>query len=195
MQRLEGDGIVGVGQSFADEDVLEARDGDDVARSRALGGYAFEGLGDEELGDLRVLDGAIDTAPRHALTPFEGSVDDAAQGESAQVGRRVEVAHERLETVAFFVLGCGYVLLDRLEQGREIARRVLGTLGRPALTGARVEDGKGDLVLVRVKVQEQVLDLLDDLFDPGVGSIDLVDHEHDRQASFERLAKYETGLG
>ncbi len=50
-------------------------------------------------------------------------------------------------------------------------------------------------MLVSVEVQEEVLDLLDDLFDPGVGSVDLVDDQDDGQSLLERLSKDEPSLG
>jgi hypothetical protein len=195
VQRFESDRVVGVGERLTDRDVVEAGDGDDVARAGALGRYALERLGDEQLGDLGVLDGAVDAAPRHALAALEVAVDHAAQGESSEVRRGVEVADEGLEAVALLVLGGGHVVLDRLEERREVTGGVLGVERGPALTGAGVEDGKGDLVLVGVEVEEQVLHLLDHLGYPGVGAVDLVDHEHDRQALLEGLAQYEAGLG
>ncbi len=50
-------------------------------------------------------------------------------------------------------------------------------------------------MLVGVEVEEEVLDLVDDLLDARVGAVDLVDHEHDRQALLEGLAQDEAGLG
>jgi len=50
-------------------------------------------------------------------------------------------------------------------------------------------------VLVGVEVQEEVLDFIDDLFDPGVWSVDFVDDEHDGQSLLEGLSKDEPSLG
>ena len=50
-------------------------------------------------------------------------------------------------------------------------------------------------MLVSVEVQEELFHLVDDFGDPGVGAVDLVDHEYDRQASGEGLAEYEARLG
>ena len=135
VDRLEGYGVLGVGERLADGDVLEARHGDDVAGSRALGGDALERFGDEELGDLRVLDRAVDAAPRDALAALERAVDDATERESTEVGRRVEVADERLEAVTLFVLGRGYVVDDRLEERREVAGGRRRDRARPSLRG------------------------------------------------------------
>jgi hypothetical protein len=50
--------------------------------------------------------------------------------------------------------------------------------------GARVavDDRKLDLLLVGVKVEEQLVDLVDHLPHARVGAVDLVDHQDHRQA-------------
>ena len=57
-----------------------------------------------------------------------------------------------------------------------------------------VDDREVELVDVGVEVEEQLLDVVDDLGDPGVGPVDLVDDEDDRQLRLERLAQHEAGL-
>ena len=61
-----GDGVLGVGERLADGDLGDARDRDDVAGPGGLAGLALEPLGDEQLGDPDVLDGAV------ALHPGDG---------------------------------------------------------------------------------------------------------------------------
>jgi hypothetical protein len=168
--------------------------GDDVAGTGALGGDPLEGFGDEEFGDLGVLDGAVDAAPRHALAALEVAVDHATEREATEVGRRVEVAHQGLEAVALFVLGRRHVVGDRLKERGEVAEVSSGS-SEAQPSGARVEDGEGDLVLVGVEVEEEVLDFGHHFGDPRVGAVDLVDDEHDRQALLEGLAQDEPGLG
>ena len=193
---VEGDRVHRVGQGLADRDVLEAGDRDDVAGPGALGRDAIEGLGDEELGDLGVLDRAVQPAPRHALAALERAVDDPAQRQATQVRRRVEVAHEGLESVVLVVdRARARSRRSSAKQRRQVAARGGRVARGPALARARVEDGERDLVLVGVQVQEEVLDLGDDLGDPGVGAVDLVDQQHDGQALLEGLAQDEAGLG
>ena len=54
------------------------------------------------------------------------------------------------------------------------------------------------MVLVEVELvgqlQEQLQALVDDLGDPGVRAVGLVDHQHDGQAGGEGLAEHEAGL-
>ena len=57
-----------------------------------------------------------------------------------------------------------------------------------------VDDRELDLALVRVEVEEELVDLVHDLFEAGVGAVDLVDDEDDRQPRLERLAQDEARL-
>ena len=92
-------------------------------------------------------------------------------------------------------VGAGTVLDDGPEQRPQVGARHVPLGRRPAGPGVGVEDGEADLVLVGVEVQEQLLDLVDHVVDPGVGPVDLVHDQHHRQAGLERLAQDEAGLG
>ena len=60
--------------------------------------------------------------------------------------------------------------------------------------GVGVDDRELDLLLVGVEVEEQLVDLVDDLLDARVGTVDLVDDEDHRQPALERLAQHEARL-
>ena len=83
---------------------------------------------------------------------------------------------------------------DRVEERLQVGRELVGR--EPGVAGARVrvDDRELDLRLVGVEVEEELVDLVHDLLDPGVGPVDLVDDEHDRQLQLERLAQHEPGL-
>ena len=49
-------------------------------------------------------------------------------------------------------------------------------------------------MVLGIEVHEQLVHLVDDLGDAGVGPVDLVDHEDHGQVAGERLAEHETGL-
>ena len=68
---------------------------------------------------------------------------------------------------------------------------------RPALAGG-VDDREVERVLAVVlveQVHEQLVGLVDDLGDPGVAAVDLVDDQDDGHVGVERLAQHEAGLG
>ena len=179
--------VLEVGEGLADGDLGDAGDGDDLAGADLGGRHAVELLGDEELGDLGPLGGAVRPAPGHGLALADVAVDHPAQRDAAQVRRRVEVRDQRLERRVGVVGRRG----DALEQ--EVEERLQGCAlgeatpvhraleGRLALARHAVDDREVELVEVGVEVEEELLDLVDDLGDAGVGAVDLVDHEDHRQ--------------
>ncbi len=60
--------------------------------------------------------------------------------------------------------------------------------------GVGVEHGEIELLLGRVEIDEQVVDLVEHFLGPGVGPIDLVDDDDRRQPALERLAQDESRL-
>ena len=87
------------------------------------------------------------------------------------------------------------VVEQRLEVGGVGHAAVGGTVQRrPPGLGLAVDDRELDLVLVGVEVEEQLVGLVDDLGDPGVGAVDLVDDQDDGQPLLQRLAQHEPGL-
>jgi small GTP-binding protein len=189
--RRERDGVVRVGQRLADGHLGETGDGADLTRAGFGRVDAVERLGDVELGDLDLLDRAVELAPRDGLALRDRPVLHAAQREAAEVRRRVEVRDERLERVALFVGGRRNVVEQQLEQRLEVAALRVLVERRPTGARVRVDDRELDLGLVRVEVEEELVHLVDDLARACVGAVDLVHDEYDGQLPFERLAEHE----
>ena len=101
----------------------------------------------------------------------------------------------RLQWVLGIELGCGYVREQQVEQRAQVGAG-LGRVKR-GLAGAcvAVDDRELDLRLVGIQIDEQLVDLVENLFDPRVRPVDLVDREDHRQLALERLAQHEPGLG
>ena len=83
---------------------------------------------------------------------------------------------------------------SRLEQRAQVGALVALGQRRPAGLGVGVDDRELDLLLVGVEVEEQLVDLVDDLGDAGVGPVDLVDARGSPAAGLERLAQHEARL-
>ena len=120
---------------------------------------------------------------------------DAADGQPPHIGGGGQVADQGLRPGIGFEGRGGDVRDDRLEQRLDVHALDAGLRADPARPGVGVQDREVDLVLVGVQVEEQLLDLVHDLGDAGVRPVDLVDHQHDGQAGFQRLAQDETRLG
>ena len=157
----------------------------------------------EQLGDLDVLDLAVAAHPGDLLALLEGAVLDPQQRQATQERGGVEVGDVCLQGRALVVLGGRDGLQDgaeeRLEVGALGQRAVLGLLQRrdAGLAGGE-HDGEVQRVLAVVlveQVHEQLVGLVDDLVDPGVAAVGLVDHEDHRHVGVERLAQHEPGLG
>jgi hypothetical protein len=197
----QGPGVLEVGERLADGDLGDAGDGDDLAGAHLLRGDPLELLGDEQLGDLGLLRGAVRPTPGDAVALVEVAVHDAAEGDAPEVRRRVQVGHEGLERRVRLVLGRRDALEQQVEQRLEGGPvRQAGAVGRAverrlALAGHAVDDREVELLERRVEVEEQLLDLVHHLGDASVGPVDLVDHEHDRQVGLQRLAEHEARLG
>ncbi len=192
-------GVVGVGQRLTDHDVGDAGDGDDVARPRLLPRDPFQRLRDQQFGDLHPVDAAVGATQRDGLPAPQRPVVDAAQRQTPEVRGGVEVGDQRLQGR----LGVVDRHRDRLEQhveqrlevGRVGVAAVLGAVQRrPPGLGVAVDDREVDLGLVRVQVEEELVGRVDDLRDPSVGTVHLVDDQDDRLPGLQRLAQDEPGL-
>ena len=141
-----------------------------------------------------------------ALT--QSAVVDTQQGEAAKEGRGVEVRHVRLQGCAFLIFGAGNTLKDRLEErleilGGDVAVAGVGQRGFPCLCRG-VDNGD---IQQRVNIgihafahevlsqcKKQVLGFRDDLVDTCIGTVNLIDNDHDGKLGLKGLAKNETGL-
>ncbi len=94
-------------------------------------------------------------------------------------------------------LGSGQGLDDGLEQRGQIGIRAghPDPLHGPTLAGHRRDDGEVDVVVGRVEVEEQLVDLVEHLVGALVLAIDLVDDHHCRQSGRQRLGQHVAGLG
>ncbi len=186
--------ILGIGERVADHDPGDAGHGDDVAGARLLGADAIERLGHVQLGYLDALDRAVVTAPGDGLALPDRALVHTAERDPADVGGGGEVGDVRLQWRALLVLRCRDVVDQQLQQRLEILAGLVQVERRGAGFGVGVDDREVDLALVGLEVDEQLVGLVDDLFDARVGSVDLVDHEDHRQPRLQRLAQHEAGL-
>ena len=80
------------------------------------------------------------------------------------------------------------------KSGIRSRRRIVEVEGRFAFPARGVNDREIQLLLARLQLDEQVEGLVDDLLDPGVGAVDLVDDDDRPQAELQGLLEHEPGL-
>src|SRR5208283_4035266 len=76
----------------------------------------------------------------------------------------------------------------------EVFRRPIQSLTRDAVLGDAVKDGKVELILRGVEIDEQVVDFVQHLLRARITAVDLVDHHDGRQIGFQRFAQDITSL-
>ncbi len=118
----------------------------------------------------------------------------ATERQAADVGGGVEIGDERLKRMLGIVHRGGDVLQQQVHQRSEVGADGALLQRRPAGASVGVDDRELDLALVGVEVQKQLVDLVDDLPDPRVRAVDLVDHEDHRELRVECLAQHEARL-
>ena len=97
VMRGSGCGFFEVAEALADGDAGNAGDGDDVADLGLVDVGALEAGEAEELGDLVLGECAVDAGDVVLLAGAHGAVEDAADGEAAEVVGVVEVGDEDLQ--------------------------------------------------------------------------------------------------
>ena len=205
-QRLR---VAGVDDGFADHDVVHAGNGDDVAGACGFDRDALQALRTQQLGDAEVLDGAVHAAQTVGLALLQGAVVDADQAESAEEVGGVDVGDMGLQRLALFVFRSRNGGDDGLEQRLEVVvvrqAAVLGLVGGGVTGLGRAVDDRHFEQLIEVELdafvlhvvgqaEQQVGGFADDFGDAGVGAIDLVHAQDDRQLGFQGLAQHEAGL-
>ena len=140
-------------------------------------------------------EGSVDLSDRVLLAGAHGAVEDATDGETAEVIGVVEVGDEDLKGAFGVALRDGDGLDDLLEEGLEVGAGNGEIVGRGAGLAVGVHDGEVEHGLVGVEVDEEVVDLVENFLRAGVGAVDLVDDDHGGKAGFEGLRENVAGLG
>ena len=155
---------------------------------------ALQAVEREQLGDLGVLEGAIELDDGDRIVQLDGAVEDAADGDAAEIVAGVQVGDQHLQRRRRIALRRRHVLDDGVEERPQI----LAANGRIArghpVARVRVQHRELDLVLGRVEIDEEVVDLVEHFLRARVGAVDLVQHDDGRQAAFERLPQHEPRL-
>ncbi len=162
---------------------------DDVAGAGFLRLVPVEPGEGEEPGDARALDEVSLLRDRHIVTGPKPPASDAADGEPAEIVAVVEVRDHQLKASLALRRGRGELLQDGIEEQLQVGVFSVWLRPRRALAGVGIEDGKVELILCRVEVDEQIEDLVHHFLDARVLAIDLVHHHQDGKLQRKRLSQ------
>ena len=204
----QGTRVIEVDQRLTDGDVFNTCDCNDIAGFGTFGRDSLKTFGTEQLGDANGLNASIVASKSHGFTLAQGSVVDTQQGESSQEWRGVQVRHVSLKGCAIFVLGTRNAVKNRLEEGLEVLGGDIAVagVGERGLSGLRrgvnnrnVEQGIHICVnafahQIFGQSKKKVLGLRDNLFDTGIGAVNLIDDNDDGKLCLKSLTQYEAGL-
>ncbi len=177
INRLGGERLhfLRVAERVGDVELLQAGDGDDVARDRFVDRRALDAAEGQDFRYAPLLD-QIAVAVEHfdRRVGLDRAREDAAGDDPAEVGIGLEQRAEHAEA-AGADLRRADVLEHEIEQGRHVVLGALGSGGHPALLGGAVDDGEVELLVGGVERGEEIEHLVDDLARARVELVDLVD--------------------
>ena len=128
------------------------------------------------------------------MLPLDAAPFDATDGDTTHKFIVVDGGYQHLEGCVQIDFGSGDVVQDGLEQRLQVGAHDIGVLGGHTGAGGTEQDGRIQLFLVGVQIQQQLQDFVDDLVDTLVGTVDLIDHDDDAVAQLQGTAEDETGL-
>ena len=118
---------------------------------------------------------------------MQRALEDAADRDTPEVIRVVQVRHQDLQRRLAVARRRRNRLQNRLEQRLKVRARRRQVTRRRAQFRDGVQHRELQLVLVRVQVDEQIVNLVQHLLRARVRTVDLVDHHNRRQLRLQRL--------
>ena len=183
-----------VGDCLANGDVTESGQADDVTSGGSVGIHPLEPVEHIQLGDSGALDVAVELGDGHLVSDLDGSVEDPSDRNPAEIVTRVEVGYQELKRFVDLATRRAHVFHDRFKEGAKVLPRLVHARRRGPGLGVREEHREVDLVVLRVEVDEEVVDLAQYFWHARVVTVDLVD-DHDRgQPSLQCLSEDEPSL-
>src|ERR1039458_314683 len=191
-QRIGG---LEAGDGFADGDAGDAGDGDDIAQFGLGDVGALESVKAEQLGDLDLLDLAVELGDADFLAGAQRAVEDARDGQAAEVVAVIKICDQDLQRRGGVAGGRRNGLHDGFKQRLKIGAGYGEVGGCRAQFAVGVEHGELKLRLFGIQVDEQVVDLVEHFLGARIGTVDLVDDDDGLQVGFQGLGKHVAGLG
>ena len=198
LDRVEGDGVLGVGVDVADVGALDADDSSDVARFNDVAFLAAEVVEGKQLANRRSRLAAIVLHDEDGVTRVNRSGIHAADADASDVLGVIDRHALHGERTVGIDLGSGHVVENHVEQRVHVVVVVGGVKACEAVHGARVYHvlhRELELLVVCAEVRHQVEAVVVSLLRIGTGAVDLVHHDHDGKARLDSVTQHEARLG
>ena len=188
--------VLRVAQGLADGHALDTGEADDLAGLCLFDGLAaqlLDGVQGNELCVVR-LGVAMVVTDRDLLTDLHRAALDTADADAADIFVVVDRGNEHLGRALGVNVRRRDMLEDLLEQRGQILALYVRRHRCSAGTAGAVYDRAVKLLVGCIEVEQQLKNLVADLVQTGVRTVDLVDRDDDLVAEFKCLLKNETGL-
>src|SRR4030042_1127481 len=141
---------------------------------------------------MRAFTGCADA--NQAVPGSRCAVKDFSNSQPAHVIRIAQVGHEHLEGRFGIVRRAWDFFKDRVQKHAEILSLfVQGFLGN-AVAADRIEQRKFELIVRGIKVDQKIVDFIEDLVGTGVSPVNLVDDHDDLEMSLQGFSEDKPGL-
>ena len=134
-------------------------------------------------------------AHRDLLILLQNAPLNAANGDAPHKLVVVDRTDQHLERLIQISLRRGDIVQNGVEQRLQIRAHHVGGIAGRAVAGGAEQHGTVQLLIGGVQIQQQLQHLVDDLVDPLVGAVDLVDDHDDPVAHLQCAAQDKAGLG
>ncbi len=178
------------GEGLADGNAFDSGDRQNVARSADGFVHPLQAFERVQLGDACLLDRAVEFGNGHIVAEAQRAGKHAADGQPSKVIAVIEIRHEHLQYGLGIACWRRDVLHDRFKQRLQILGRLVKLQRSGARPGVGVEHGEIELILVRVQIDKEIVDFIEDFGDARVRPVDLVDHDDRSELGLERLHQH-----
>ena len=194
-QRLHA---LGRTDGITDGDFTDAGHGDNVARLYLLNRHPLQAVVLVNGGGLKLFTYRVRVvviADLDLLVLLDATPLNAADGNSAHKLIVVDGGDQHLEGGVQIHLRGGDVVQNGFKQGFQVSPRLIGVLRRHPGPGGTEQNGRIQLFVGGIQIHEQLQHLVNDLVNPLVGPVNLVDHHNHPMSQLQSPAEHEAGLG
>ena len=198
LDRVKLDGVLRIGVDVTDVGAVDAHDSGDVTGADLLALGAAEVVEGEELLDGGLGARAVVLDDEDAIAVVNGAGVDAADADAAHILGVVDRHALHGQRGVDIGLGSGHVVDNHVKERVHVVVVIRRVEAGVAVHRARVDDvlhGKLELLVRGAEVGHEVEAVVVGLLGVCARAVDLVDDDHDGEATIDGVTKHEARLG